>query len=69
MIEIKGAAITANDNTSVGLKMSTPASLTFEFASGSGISTQAGGTLTITKKIAIKDDAGNTIYIPCGTIA
>jgi hypothetical protein len=41
----------------------------FRFASGGGISTQAGGTLTITKKIAIYDDAGNLIYIPAGTIA
>lgn len=40
-----------------------------EFKTSSGISTQAGGTLTITKKIAIKDDGGNTIYIAAGTIA
>jgi hypothetical protein len=55
------------------VKFLTPASGTqthaMEFATSSGIATQAGGTLTITKKIAIKDDAGNTIYIPAGTIA
>jgi hypothetical protein len=41
---------------------------TFKFTAQT-ITTQAGGTLTITKKIAITDDAGNTIYIPAGTIA
>ena len=40
-----------------------------KFGTSSGISSNAGGTLTITKKIAIYDDAGNLIYIPAGTIA
>ncbi len=40
-----------------------------DFTSAACIATQAGGTLTITKKIAVKDDEGNTVYIPVGTIA
>jgi len=57
----------------VGMHISTPRTgafdAAFKFDTSSGITTQAGGTLTITKKIAIVDDAGNTIYIPAGTIA
>lgn len=57
----------------VGIHFGTPRAGAFDaamkFDASSGIATQSGGTLTITKKIAIVDDAGNVIYIPAGTIA
>jgi hypothetical protein len=57
----------------VGIRMSAPAAgsatAAFRFETGSGITTQTSGSLTMTKKIAIIDDAGNTIYIQAGTIA
>jgi hypothetical protein len=40
-----------------------------ELGTLSGISTDANSTLTATKKIPIKDDAGNTIYIQAGTLS
>lgn len=58
--------VPTDNNLGYGVGLEGAYAAAFRFASGSGITTQT-GDITITKKIPIIDDAGNTIYIPAGT--
>jgi len=65
-----GVLITNSGTMTSAIKITGAITNAFNFTSVSGaVATQAGGTLTITKKIKIIDDAGATIYIAAGTIA